>query len=167
MPSFPIPLLVSTQVAFGIILGILTGLLELGHKPFFLIFGKSLLGSTIILFLVCGFFYYLYHLFYGITLNFHRLMGIVVFSSLPFLFFRIGVVYISLLHLVGLAFSSVLFSIGIIENFKLPKKQTLRLIMILFAVYSVSWFIALAFEVPSTYESHPKDLDVIEKNLKK
>lgn len=166
IPDFPIPLLIISQVMLGTLVGIITGLLQLGKKSFWLVFLKNLIGAPFVLFLVTCFFYYFYKLSYQNKLSFQKIMGLLVFSSLPFLVFRMGVIYFSILHLIGLGFSTMLFFVGLVENFNLSRESTKKILTTIFIIYSISWSLALTFEVPSTYQDYPKDLDSIEKNLK-
>lgn len=85
------------------------------------------------------FFYYIFQILAGKTLDFRRLMILVFFANLPFFLFQMISSLIPPVSLIGLAFTSLLLIVGLVENFKLPRPLVSRVIAALYVVIFMVW----------------------------
>jgi len=131
--------LIFVQVLVAAITGALSGLV-----------GRSFLGIisgaiftpilTLITILVSSlFFYYTFQIFAGVTLPFRRIATVVFFATLPFFIFKILSDLVPPIVLIGLAFTSVILIVGFVENFRLPKKLVVRIILGVYVMIFLVW----------------------------
>jgi hypothetical protein len=131
--------LICVQVVITALTGVLTGVV-----------GKSFLGVlsgffltpilTMITIAVSSlFFYYLFQVFAGQTLPFRRLATVVFFANLPFFIFQVLSGLVAAVSLIGFAFTAVILIVGFVENFQLPRRLVVRVIVGLYVAIFLVW----------------------------
>lgn len=85
------------------------------------------------------FFYYAFQVFLNQTVAFRHLYTVVLFANVPFFILQIASDYLPPINLFGFAFAAMLLSIGLVENFQLPKKMVIRLLATLYILFLLVW----------------------------
>lgn len=111
------------------------------------------------------FFYYFFLIIYNQQFHFIKIFTLVLFAHIPFAVFHLGAYFFPPSDLIGIAISGLLMIVGLVENFRVPRRLATRLMIGLYLIFVVYWVINLIYI--STRPSHvaPKDLDVIEKEV--
>ncbi len=174
VPSWSWP----SQLIFLLILsagtGFLTGLVA---KSFLaLLAGLFILPlSAIVLVLITsGFFYYVALFVFDRQLPFQKLSALVLLASVPTFFLNIISPLIGLASLVGLGLSALLLMVGLVENFKLPKKPTIKIVAALYAVILLLWLLNTLWTLRETrniermhQQKTHESLDILEQELRR
>jgi hypothetical protein len=85
------------------------------------------------------FFYYAFQVFLNRTVPFKHLYTVVLFANVPFFILQIASDYLPPISLFGFAFAAMLLSMGLVENFQLPKKMVIRLLSALYILFLLVW----------------------------
>ncbi|MCB0378851.1 MAG: hypothetical protein KDD33_10185 [Bdellovibrionales bacterium] len=112
------------------------------------------------------FFYYFFLIIYNTPLSFVKIFTLVLFSHIPFAIFHLASYYFPPVDLIGLGISSLLMIIGMVENFRVPKKLATKLMMGLYALFFVYWVMQTIHHYQFSKMTPPQDMDSIEKELK-
>jgi hypothetical protein len=106
-----------------------------------IIFGLTMVPiiSGIMVAIASLFFYYTFQIFIEKTISFRQLFTVGLFANLPFFILNIAADYLPPISLFGFAFTAILLSIGLVENFSLPKKMVIRLLAILYIIFILVW----------------------------
>jgi hypothetical protein len=128
-----------TQFCCAAIAGLLAGVTKVN---IFGVIGGLILTPMISTMMVClltALLYYYFQVFEKRTAPPLKLFTLGVFSSLPFFIFQILSGLVPPVTLIGFAFSSVLLSVGLTENFMIEKRRAMRLAAVLFGIVVLLW----------------------------
>ena len=127
-PDWSWPALIILQGVFAFISGLVSGLLLRSMTQ--VLAGVILLPitSTLVLFIVSGFFYYCFLFLFQRQVDFKLCFTILLLANLPMMLLHMISSYIPPISLLGVAIAGVLMTVGFSENFKIPKKPLIRLI---------------------------------------
>jgi hypothetical protein len=119
----------------GALYGIIT------RRGYDLLAGLILMPLTAPIVLGVGslFFYYSFQIIFNQTVDFKKLLSIIVLANLPFFIFQTVSHYIPPITLVGHGFTSFLLIVGFSENFHLPKKRVMQLVGAIYSVIVLVW----------------------------
>lgn len=140
IPDWTWTRLIWLQMSIAAATGALAGLVE--HKLSWSILVGAFISpilTLITLSIASLFFYYCFQIFSERTLQPRKLFTIVLFANIPQFIFQIVTSYIPPIYLVGLAFTGILLLIGLVENFHLDKKLTIKIISSLYAIFLALW----------------------------
>lgn len=140
IPDWTWTRLIWLQMCLAAGTGALTGLVE--HKiSWSIILGAfvSPILTLITLSVASLFFYYCFQIFSERTLHTRKLFTVVLLANIPQFIFQIVASYIPPIYLVGLAFTGILLLVGLVENFQLDKKLTIKIISVLYAIFLTLW----------------------------
>lgn len=84
-------------------------------------------------------FYYVFTALFRTQVDPARLFLTVVLASIPFLALRIFVPIIPLFSLIGVILSALLLTVGVVDNFSLPRQKVFKLMGGLIAVFFIFW----------------------------
>jgi hypothetical protein len=128
---------------FQAIITAATGLLAgIASKSIFSILVQLIMTpilTLILIFVSCFFFYYAFQIFAEKTVPFRQLFQTVLFANIPFFIFQIGATYLSLLTMLGMAFTALILIVAFVEKFKLEKKIVMRMILGLYIIFFSIW----------------------------
>src|SRR5690606_25993302 len=113
-------------------------------------------SSTLVSFIVAGFFYYCFFFFLRRELPMRVLFSNVIFAHLPAMVLYTLSPLVPPLILVGLAVTGILVIVGLVENLKVPKTFTIRIVGGLFLLFVVFWIVNVI-----DYTVKNKDLEKI------
>jgi hypothetical protein len=119
--------------------GILSGVIS--RNVMTILWGIFLLPITTVIFtvMITAGFYYLFIALFRVKVDPTKLFLTVVLSAVPFLALRILVPVLPPLAPLGVALSGLLLTVGIAENFRLPRQHVMKLMGACFAVFFVFW----------------------------
>ncbi|HEX4924698.1 MAG TPA: YIP1 family protein [Bdellovibrionales bacterium] len=86
-------------------------------------------------------FYYTFMALFRAQVDPAKLFLTIVLASIPFLVLRILVPVIPLFSLIGVVLSAVLLTVGVTDNFNLPKQKVFKLMGGLIAVFFIFWIV--------------------------
>ncbi len=138
-PDWSWPTVITVQLLLSLLFGAIS---DFFSRDQFIILKGTLffpISSFTTTFLGTGFFFLMIMIFFNTTVPFLRLYIIVFLSHLPFLFLRLLRMWVAPLELIGFAATTALLTIGFVENFKLPKKQLIKIFSILYLAYFLMW----------------------------
>jgi hypothetical protein len=115
------------QISITVTLGALTGLMSRGRSILFSAISSVSL-SWLFLALATLFFQYAFQAYADRRLDYKQLYQTVLFASLPLFFFQILSDFFALIPMIGLGFTALLLSVGLIENFSLPRRLVIQVI---------------------------------------
>lgn len=168
-PQWEWPTILILQGILAMFSGALAGLVKHSFADFLGGLIVLPLSSAIVLAIGSGFFYYTFSLFLKRDLSFKSIFTLMVLSGIPFLIFRILFSIVSAVQLVGLAFSAALLIVGFTENFMLPRKFVLRLILGIYSVFLVSWAVHQIQQAQLSYRPKtdvtPESWKILEKEI--
>ena len=130
---------------FTLILSILTS-----------IFGISILALAL---------HYFFSVFCHRELSFQSLFTLVLFSYIPFAILHLFYYYFPAIDLIGIAISSCLMVVGLVENYQIAKKSAIKVMGSVCAIFVIGW---VANRITRyEYEKHgrPQTLDSIEREV--
>lgn len=87
--------------------------------------------------------YYYFQVFEKKTCSLKQLYTLVLFANIPFFIFQIAAELIPPISLVGFAFTGLLLVVGLTENFQLEKKRSIKLVSVLYGIFTVIWIVNL------------------------
>ncbi len=139
LPKWSLRNIVLVHFFFSIVSGTLAGLISL--KIWNIIFGiLAFPFISMTLTLVFGsFIYYYFQVFEKRSVDFVKLLSLVVFANFPFFIFQIASDYIPPIGIVGLLFTGMLLIVGLTENFKMEKRRAIRLVGQLWFLIFLVW----------------------------
>ncbi len=127
----------------------------------------SLAAAVVATALVSLFFYYFFQVLYNRTLNFIRVFTLVLFAHIPFAIFHLAAYFFPPSDLIGIALSAILMIIGLVENFEIPKKVAIRLMIGVYSLFLIYWITQLILRPYGNLITEPQDLDLLEKEIHK
>ena len=125
----------------------------------------SILGSIAGISLLAMALYYFFSVFFHRELSFQSLFTLVLFSYFPFAVLHLFYYYFSAMDLIGMAASSCLMVVGLVENYQIAKRAAIRVMSSVFAIFAIAW---IANRITRyEYEKHglPQTLDSIEREV--
>lgn len=141
LPDWPWKELAMMFIIMSIGSGVLTGF----APPNVYVIAAGLFIAPIISIIMHGLFtlilYYYFQIFENKTHSFRALFTLVFFANIPFFIFQIGSEVVPPITLIGFLFTAFLLIVGLTENFKLPKAQSIRLVGIIFFIVFIVWII--------------------------
>ena len=161
--------LVVVLLIFSVLTGVIAGIISQSTT--------SLLGNIFVypimnfvtLFLITGILFYLFQYLYNLNVDYRRLFTAVFLAALPAIILRILSPLDIPVSIVGVLAACFLLSVGLIENFFLPRKGVLKLMGAFFGVFFVFWMysiISISHEKESTkVEVTKESLDILQKEL--
>lgn len=96
-------------------------------------------------------------------LSYQKIFSILLVAYIPGFLFFIGSIFYAPLFILGVAVTSVLLVMGLVENLQIPKKLGVRLVVVGGGVVVLFW-IAQLFVI-SAQENQPKSLDQLEQEI--
>lgn len=167
LPDWKWPTIVITNVLTASGSGALAGLV--GANALQIAIGAFLfpITSTLSMIVAGSFIYYSSLLFFGKTPAARPLFTLLVIAHFPFMIFHTVSRLLPPIDLLGLAFTFLLLIVGLVDNFKLPRKGTIRLIS---AVYLVFFLVWIGTQISSfrKFESfNPQSLDRLQQQYYK
>lgn len=139
VPEWEWPELLLVQVIVTAATGAATGLVDRSILGIFSGIVLTPLLTLVTIAVSSLFFYYLFQLFFERTVSFRKLATVVFLSTLPFFIFHILSGFISVINLVGLAFTAVILVVGLVENFQVPRRFVVRVIVAVYFVIFAMW----------------------------
>lgn len=127
----------------------------------------SLAAAVVATALVSLFFYYFFQILYNRTLDFIRVFTLVLFAHIPFAIFHLAAYFFPPADLIGIGLSAVLMIIGLVENFEIPKKVAIRLMIGVYSIFLIYWITQLILSPYGNLITEPQDLDLLEKEIHK
>lgn len=164
IPKINWPTLVIFQFCLSLVSVVVSNLLA----PFAISFTNVLISLIIALLataLVTLFLYYFFLILFQRQLSFISIFTLVLFAHIPFAIFHLAAYFFPPVDLIGLGISALLMVIGLVENFNLPRKICIRLMISLYAVFFVYWSISLVTSRNHREDSKPKSLDRLEQEV--
>ncbi len=156
--------LVSFQFCLSLISVVISNLLA----PFAITFLNvivSLASAIVATGLSSLFFYYFFLIIYEKQLSFLKIFTLVLFAHIPFALFHLAVYFFPPADLIGIGISALLMIVGLVENFKIPKKVAINIMIGLYSIFFIYWAIHLYTIQKQNDFSVPQDLDQIEKEV--
>jgi len=86
-----------------------------------------------------------------------HIFKIITISSVPFFLFRIIAAELPPIHLIGFASFCILFTVGMVENYQVPKHKMMKIMGAIFGIYFLYWATLLA---TSYSKSHSKHIEI-------
>ncbi len=125
----------------------------------------SLSAGLIAISLICLFFYYFFLILYEKQLPFIKIFSLVLFAHIPFALFHLASAFFPPADLIGLGISAILMIVGLVENFRIPKKLATQLMVGLYSIFFIYWSLNLVVSRQYRQTTTPQDLDKIEKEI--
>ncbi len=125
----------------------------------------SLIASIIAISLICLFFYYFFLILYEKQLSFIKIFSLVLFAHIPFALFHLASAFFPPADLIGLGISAILMIVGLVENFRIPKKLATQIMIGLYSIFFLYWTVNLITMREYRQNTSPQDLDHIEKEI--
>lgn len=139
LPNWSWKTLLWVQIIVAMGSGLIAGLTKPG---FFAILAGIIVTPFVATMMVCvltAFLYYYFQVFEKRTVPALRIFTLAVFTSIPFFILQIGSSLLPPITLIGFAFSTMLMTVGLTENFQMEKRRAIRLSVGLFAVVLLVW----------------------------
>ncbi|MEQ1721856.1 MAG: YIP1 family protein [Pseudobdellovibrio sp.] len=127
------------HLILAVVSGVLAGLLKFNFYRVAAGLFLMPIVSTIAALMMSLFLYYYFQFFENKTENFRKIFTLVVLSSIPFYIFQIFSEYLSVISIVGFAFSSLLSIVGLCDNFRVEKKRAYKIVGVIFGLVLVAW----------------------------
>lgn len=125
----------------------------------------TIIASVIGLSMTAMFFYYFFQMSLNRELSFRSLFTLVLFAHIPFALFHLVYYFFPIADLMGMGISATLMVVGLVENYQIPKKLSIRLMAGLYTIFFLFWMIN-TIKVYSLKElSEPQRLDSIEREV--
>ena len=125
----------------------------------------ALVSSVLALSLSSLFFYYFFLILYNKEISFVKIFTLVLFSHIPFAIFHLASNIFPPADLVGLGISGILMIIGLVENFDIPKKLSIQLMLSLYSIFIIYWIVQMIAFREVHQMSLPQHLDAIEREV--
>jgi len=125
----------------------------------------SLAAAVVATTLVSLFFYYFFQILYNRTLDFIRVFTLVLFAHIPFAIFHLAAHFFPPADLIGIGLSAILMIIGLVENFEIPKKVAIQLMIGVYSIFLIYWITQLILRPYGNLITEPHDLDLLEKEV--
>ncbi len=158
----------SSLVAFQFCLSLISVVVSNLLAPFAITFFNVILSLSMAIVatgLSALFFYYFFLILYERQLPFLKIFTLVLFAHIPFAIFHLAVYFFPPSDLIGIGISALLMIVGLVENFNIPRKLAINLMIGLYSVFFIYWAIHL-YTIQSHQDlSTPQDLDHIEKEV--
>lgn len=125
----------------------------------------SLASSIIALSLSSLFFYYFFLIIFNKRISFLKIFTLVLFAHIPFAIFHLAANFFPPADIIGLGISGLLMIVGLVENFDVPKKLSMKLMFALYSIFIVYWMIQIIAFREVQEMSTPQHLDSIEREV--
>ncbi|RME17863.1 MAG: YIP1 family protein [Bdellovibrio sp.] len=170
LPQWGWPSLLILQASLAGISGLMAFLIKPSVRRFLEALFVLPLSSIITTFIITVFFHYTFYFFFRREISLKEIFTLLFLSNIPFFFLYILHPLVPPIVLLGMAVTSLLLIIGLVENFALPKKTIIRLIGSLFIFYLIIWtFQQIRFTAFSSKNKElktlPGSIDILEKEL--
>lgn len=139
LPRWSLRNILLVHLSFSIASGAIAGFISL--KFWNILFGVlafPFISMTLTL-VLSSFIYYYFQVFEKKSVDFVRLLSVVVFANFPFFIFQIASNYIPIISIIGLLFTGMLLIVGLTENFKMTKRRAIRLVGTLWFLIFLVW----------------------------
>ena len=127
---------------------------------------SNLIGQAIF----SGFLYYTFYFFFHRPLNYKKLLILITLISFPLLILNIAAHWIAPLTLLGGLISALLLAVGITENFLLDGKKTVKLISVIYVVFTILWIssvLSTSNQAQRLKDSiQPEAIEILEEEMK-
>lgn len=135
VPNWNLTEILFFQLSISAVLGLAASIFS---KTYFnLIFFP--ISSLMITFVGATLFYLLFSALFSRDFDFYKIYMIVFLSHLPFLFLRIFKFWATPVEIIGFAATSILLTVGFVENFYLPKRKLIIIFGSIFTIYFTTW----------------------------
>jgi hypothetical protein len=164
LPKIKWPTLVAFQFCLSLASVIISNLLA----PFAISLTNVIISLVIAMVatgLVSLFFYYFFLILYEKEISFIKVFTLILFAHIPFAIFHLATYFFPPADLIGLGISAMLMTVGLVENFGIPKKLAIRLMIALYSIFFVYWGVQLIARQSYRKSTIPQDLDLIEKEV--
>lgn len=169
-PAWSWPATLSVQGGIAAISGACLAVLNQNFFDFLLALFIFPVSSIIISLVMMFFFYYFFAFFESTFLEFRRLYAIIVLANIPYLLFHILSGLLPPIDLLGFAMTALLLIVGLVEQFKVPKKTVVKLVAFIYIIFFLMW---INVQIRSTWQpdekinaTKPESLDKLERDLK-
>ena len=125
----------------------------------------SILGSMAGISILAMILYYFFAVFCHRELSFQSLFTLVLFSYLPFAILHLFYYYFPAIDLLGIAISSCLMVVGLVENYQIAKKSAIKVMSSVFAVFLIGWITNRITRYEYEKHGRPQTLDSIEREV--
>ncbi len=131
------------------------------------------LSSVIVLLIAAGFFYYLSLFLLEQQIAFKKLTSLLLLVSIPtFLMNILSPVLGLFAPILGLALSGLLLMVGLVENFKLPRRPIIKVVAGLYLAILILWLLNAILTYRETrsleqFRKDPQSLDILERELRR
>jgi hypothetical protein len=139
LPDWPYEVLVITQVIVAVISGALNGIVSMSVISFVLGIIITPIVTLVMAFVTSLLLYYVFLVWLDRQLPFRKLITLVLFANIPFFIFQTVSGLVPPITLVGFGFASLLLIVGLVDNFSLPRKQVIRVVGVIYAVFLIIW----------------------------
>ncbi len=141
LPSYHPVSLVAFQLSLSVVSGLVMGLI--GHGILLALVGAlvMLVAGLVTPLLTALAIYYFFYLFYSTQLAPLELFKVVIFANIPFLIFHVLAAIFPPIDLLGLALACLLLIVGLTDSLQLPRKLSVKLVVVLYLLIAVSTLI--------------------------
>lgn len=141
LPDWNWPRVMFLQISLTIVSGIMSAIIMKSFSTWKLAQGIIVfpIVATTIGLILASFFYYYFQVFEKRTVSFVKLSTLVFLSNTFFYLFHIAAGYFAFSDILGMAFTGMLITVGLTENFQMEKRRSLRLVGVLFFLIFVIW----------------------------
>lgn len=129
------------QILLSMISGFLAAIVSLNFGTWKLANGLIVFPfvATIIGLILASFFYYYFQVFEKTTVSFQKLSTMIFLSNTLFYLFHVVSGHFAFADILGMAFTGMLITVGLTENFQMQKRRALRLVGVLFFLIFIIW----------------------------
>ena len=125
--------------------------------------------SLLALFVFSGFFYYTFLFFFQRTIELRGIAIVVTLALIPQYILNTLTGLLSVFELVGTGLAGLLLMVGLVENFKLPRKSIIKLITGLYIIFAGFWVYSTLAKQRGTISVKeavsPQSLDILKKEF--
>lgn len=164
VPEIQWPTLVAFQFCLSFISVVVSNLLA----PFAISLANVLISLVVAMLatgLVSLFFYYFFLILYSRQLSFIKIFTLILFAHIPFAIFHLASYFFPPADLIGLGISALLMVVGLVDNFQIPKKLAIQMMIGLYSIFFIYWVIQLIAINQHHETTIPQDLDRIEREV--
>ncbi len=169
LPDWEWPTIVVLQAAFAAAISTLANLVA---RDFVAVITGLILApitNYILLAVAAGFFYYIFDLFFRISVSYRQIYIILLFATIPLLILSVAAIVVPPLMLLGSATALLLLFVGFVDRLRAPVKPLRNILLGLMAIHVLYW----GFQQVQTSTKHktlrqkatPESLDILEKEL--
>lgn len=133
------PATFTLQIVAAMVSGSIVGLIAHSWLDFLVGLFVFPLVTVMVAAIFTLFIYYFFILVTSTYLDIRRVHSIVVFSTVPYFLLHSLAGFLAPLDLIGFAFTSILLTVGLVEQFGLRRQTVATLIVALFFVFFIAW----------------------------